>query len=58
MNNSRILAIKNVKFSGYYVDMNLNIWEDFQICISVRLINMDDKLPVDSALKKFLLDGT
>ena len=38
--------------------MNLNIWEDFQICVSVRLINMDDKLPVDSALKKFLLDGT
>ena len=29
--------IKNAKFSGYYFDMNLNIWEDFQICISVPL---------------------
>ena len=29
--------IKNVKFSGYYFDMNLNIWGDFQICISVPL---------------------
>ena len=30
--------IKNAKFSGYYFDMNLNIWGDFQICISVPLI--------------------
>ena len=29
--------IKNAKFSGYYFDMNLNIWGDFQICISVPL---------------------
>ena len=27
--------IKNAKFSGYYFDMNLIIWRDFQICISV-----------------------
>ena len=37
VNNSRIVTIKNAKFSGYYVCMNLNIWEDFQICISVPL---------------------
>ena len=30
--------ITNVNFSGYYFDMNLNIWGDFQICISVPLI--------------------
>ena len=38
VNNSRILTIKNAKFSGYFVYVNLNIWEDFQICISVPLI--------------------
>ena len=37
MNNSRILIIKNAKPSGYYFYMNLNIWGDFQICISVPL---------------------
>ena len=36
--NSRILKIKNAKFSEYYFYMNLNVWEDFQICISVPLI--------------------
>ena len=35
VNNSRILTIKNAKFSGYFVYMNLNTWKDFQICISV-----------------------
>ena len=30
-------TIKNVKFSGYYLYMNSNIWGDFQICISVPL---------------------
>ena len=30
--------IKNAKFSGYYFDTNLIIWEDFQICISVPLM--------------------
>ena len=29
--------IKNAKFSGYYFDVNLNIWGDFQICNSVPL---------------------
>ena len=37
MNNSRILIIKNAKPSGYYFYMNLNVWGDFQICISVPL---------------------
>ena len=39
MNNSRIFTIKNAKLSGNYLHMNLNIWRDFQICISVPLIN-------------------
>ena len=38
MNNSRILSIKNAKFSGYYFYMNLNIKRNFQICISVPLM--------------------
>ena len=37
MNNSRTLTIKDVKFSGYYLHMNSNIWGDFQICIIVSL---------------------
>ena len=39
MNNSRTLTIKNVKFSGYYLRMNSNIWGDFQICISAPLMS-------------------
>ena len=38
-NNSRILRIKNAKYSGYCFYMNSNIWGDFQICISVPLSN-------------------
>ena len=34
-NNSRILKIKKMKFSGYCFYMNTNIKRDFQICISV-----------------------
>ena len=37
VNNSIILRIKNAKFSCYYFYMNLNIWGDFKICISVPL---------------------
>ena len=37
VNNSKILGIQNVKFSGYYFHMNTNIWRDFEICISVPL---------------------
>ena len=36
-NNSRILRIKNAKFSEYCFYMNTNIQGDFQICISVPL---------------------
>ena len=39
VNSSRNLAIENAIFSGYYIYMNLNIWGDFQICISV-LVNV------------------
>ena len=41
VNNSRILTIQNVKFSGYYFYMERNIWRDFQICISVPLSAMN-----------------
>ena len=37
LNNSRILTIKNAKFSGYHFYINLNIYADFQIYISVPL---------------------
>ena len=37
MNNSRILRNQNTKFLGYYFYMNVDIWENFQICISVPL---------------------
>ena len=37
VNNSRILRIKNAKFSGYCFYMNTNLYCDFQICISVPL---------------------
>ena len=37
VNNSRIFTIKNAKLSGYYFYLNLNLWGDFQICISVPL---------------------
>ena len=37
VNNSGILTIKNAKFSAYYFHKNLNIWGDFQICISVPI---------------------
>ena len=37
MNDSRIITIKNARFSGYYFRMNLNVLGDFQICISVPL---------------------
>ena len=37
VNNSSILTIKNVKFSGSYFYMNTNVWGDFQICISESL---------------------
>ena len=38
VNNSRIIAIKNAKFSGYCLYINLNIYGDFQIGISLPLM--------------------
>ena len=35
-NNSRIVTIKNAKFSGYYY-MSTKILGEFQICVSVFL---------------------
>ena len=32
-NTSRIVRIKDAKFSGYCFYMNTNIWGDFKICI-------------------------
>ena len=46
--------IKNAKFSGYYFDMNLIIWGDFQICISVPL----RKFIKEKFKSKFLNFGT
>ena len=37
MNNWKILRIKNAKRSGYYFYKIMNVWGDFQICISVPL---------------------
>ena len=38
VSNLRILRIQNEKLSGYYFYINLNKWEEFQICISVPLM--------------------
>ena len=43
--------MKSAGFSEYYVNMSLNIWEDFQICIRVPLII--DKIIVLFDLKMF-----
>ena len=40
-NNSRTLRIENVKFSGHCFYMNINIYRDFQICISVLLSKLE-----------------
>ena len=42
-NNSRILRIQNAIFSGYYFYMDTNIWRDFQICISVPLMVIENQ---------------
>ena len=58
VNNSKIVTIKNPKLSGYYFYMNLIIWGDFQICISVRLnietINLDKKKNWDLVKGKWI----
>ena len=35
--NSRVLWIKNAKYSGYCFYMSTSLYGDFQICISVPL---------------------
>ena len=42
MNNSRIVTIKTAKLSGYCFYLNLNIWGNFQICISVPLTKLKE----------------
>ena len=37
-NNLRVLGNKKAKLSGYYFRMNLNIYRNFQISISVLLM--------------------
>ena len=51
-NNSRILRIKNAKFSGCYFYMNTNIYGDFQICISVPLTNSKSNLVQPEQIRK------
>ena len=41
-NNSRILRIKNAKFSGYCFYTYTNIYRDFQICIIAPLKRWED----------------
>ena len=55
VNNSRILTIKNAKFSGHYFCMNLNIWGDFQICISVTLSNDFLKVKANALMDRKLV---
>ena len=38
-NNMRTLRIKNAKLSGYCSYRNANLYGDFQICISLPLID-------------------
>ena len=42
--------IRNAKPSGYYFYMNLNIWGDFQICISVPLIEANTQNITDLSI--------
>ena len=53
VNNSRILTIKNAKFTAYYFYMNLNIWLYFQICINVPLKKSWFPAAIQYALLKF-----
>ena len=54
VNNSRIVWIKNTKFSGYYFYINTDIYRDFQICISVPVITVKVKYVVASSLLQTL----
>ena len=52
VSNSRIPRTKNAKFSEYYFYLNLSIYGDFQICISVPLKMISLPQSVSSALLK------
>ena len=54
VNNSRILRIKNTKFSGYYFNTNTNVQGDFQFCISVPKISQYSELKRNSKGGVFL----
>ena len=49
--NSRILKIKNAKFSGYCFYIKTNIYGDFQICVSVPLNVSFSALPLADYMK-------
>ena len=55
-NNSRIHKISTPKFPGYCFYINTNIYEDFQICISVPLIKFLILMEATIVLKKPLTD--
>ena len=55
-NKLRILRIQNTKFSGYYFYMNANIQGDFQICISVPLIELSNLITITQWNYKVLVD--
>ena len=52
-NNSRVLRVKNAKFSRCCFYMNTNIYENFQVCISVP-INMTVTQNIKRVLILFL----
>ena len=41
-----------MKYSWYRFCMNTNIWGDFQICVSVPLINTGRTAPADAYFKE------
>ena len=55
-NNSKVLRIKNVKSSGYCFYLYIDIWGDFQICISVPLRGLAGKKFIQIYLRFPVLD--
>ena len=56
-NNSKILRIKNAKFSGHCLYMNRNILGDFQICISVPLMLARSRIEENESLISLFLEN-
>ena len=50
VDNSRILTIKNGKFSEYYFHMNFNIWGDFKFCIKANFHSLNVQRSLERAL--------